>query len=261
MTTIVVNHCYVRLPWNPFLVAIMKSILLVDDDRLMCESLKAFLGRFGLAVDPVHTFEDGYKRARDCAYSLYLIDLCLGTDHGILLIKQLRALKITSPILVWTAHDPIQFEPRALDAGADAFISKDTAPECVLSRINAQLRREEWRDGWKPGSTRRIPIGRAVLDREAYTLEIDGKLIKLTKRETSILDLLSSDSKRIISPRDLLRQIWGPSSLQTENAVHSVVKRLRKKLDEQCGVRELIENHHGRGFRLRDQELQQAVSL
>jgi DNA-binding response OmpR family regulator len=58
-----------------------------------------------------------------------------------------------------------------------------------------------------------MSIGRAVLDREAHTLEIDGKVIKLTKRETSILDLLSSDSKRIISPRDLLRQAWGPSSL------------------------------------------------
>jgi DNA-binding response OmpR family regulator len=190
-----------------------------------------------------------------------LIDLCLGTDHGILLIKQLRALKITAPIVVWTAHDPVLFEPRSLDAGADCFIAKDTAPECVISRINAHLRREEWRDGWKPASNRRLSIGRAVLDREVHALEIDGQVIKLTKRETSILEMLSSDPNRIFSARDILRNIWGPSSLQTEEAVHSVVKRLRKKLDEECGVRGLIENQHGRGFKLQEQSLLQLSSL
>jgi len=228
----------------------MKSILLVDDDRFMCDSLCTLLGRFGLRVDPVYTLEDGYKRACETAYSLYLIDLCLGTDHGILLIKQLRALKITAPILVWTAHDPVQFEPRALDAGADSFISKDTAPECVISRINAQLRREEWREGWKPSSTRRVALGPAVLDRSAHTLELDDhNIIKITKRETDILDLLAGERQRVFSARDILRKIWGPASLQTEDAVHAVIKRLRKKLESEITLEGLIESLPGRGYR------------
>jgi len=233
----------------------MKSILVVDDDKFMCERLRALLERFKLQVEIVHTFEDGYKAASEKGYSLFLIDLCLGTDHGILLIKQLRAMKIIAPILVWSQHDPLQFEPRSLDAGADAFIEKRINPECLVSRINAHLRSAAWRDGWKPASQRRITLGRAILDREARVLEVESRVIKLTKKETDILDLLGANPKRIFSSREILKQVWGPNALHTEDAVHSVVKRLRSKLEGECGLRGLVESHHGRGFKIQEQPL------
>jgi DNA-binding response OmpR family regulator len=240
----------------------MKTILLVDDDRLMCDRIRTLLGRFGFQVEAVHTFEDGYKRACGTPYALFLIDLCLGTDHGILLIKQLRALKNTAPILVWTAQDPVLFESRSLDAGADGFISKDTAPDCVISRINAQLRREEWRNGWKPSSTRHIALGPAVLDRAAHTLELaENKVIKITKRETDILDLLAVDRHRVLSAREILKRVWGASSLQTDNAVHAVMKRLRKKLEGHSELQDLIEGHPGRGYRFSQREMTLSLTI
>jgi len=228
----------------------MKSILVVDDDKFMCERLRVLLERFKFQVEIVHTFEGGYKAASEKGYSLFLVDLCLGTDHGILLIKQLRAMKIIAPILAWSQHDPQQFAPCALDAGADAFIEKRLDPNCLVSWINAHLRSMEWRHGWKPSSQRRIILGRAILDRETRTLEIDGELVKLTQKETSILDLLGSDPKRVFRPREVLREIWGPSSVQTEEAVHAVVRRLRKKLEGNQALRDLVANRYGKGFQL-----------
>jgi DNA-binding response OmpR family regulator len=237
----------------------MKSILLVDDDRLTRESVQSLLRRFGYEVETVSTIDDAYQRAATTEYALILVELCLGKEHGTTLVRQLRALKIGAPIAIYTALDNEMYEAAAFDAGADDYIIKTASVPRFIARIEAHIRREGRRDGWKPTSKRRMAMGRAVLDRDAHVLELDGKIVKLTVRETRILDLLTSEPQRFISAREIFKRVWGGSSVQSEDAVHGVVKRLRKKLEHECALRGLIGSLHGKGYRLDAQLLKQSA--
>jgi DNA-binding response OmpR family regulator len=207
----------------------MKSILLADDDALFCSSFQKLLKRFGYQVETVGCIDDAYHRAENTAFSLILVELNLGKEHGIILVRQLRALGIASPIAMFTMHDSELYETASLDAGADDYILKG------------------------------MSIGRLVLDRQARVLEADDRVIKLTEKETAILDLLSRNPRRIFPIPEILEKVWGRDFRKSEDALHAVLKRLRKKLEQECGVTGLVENYHGRGFRLAEQIVSQTV--
>jgi DNA-binding response OmpR family regulator len=229
----------------------MKSLLLVDDDRLTCESVQSLLHRFGYETETAGTIDAAYQRATTTEYALILVELCLGKDHGTTLVRQLRALKIDTPIAIYTALENELYETAAFDAGADDYIIKTASVPRFIARIEAHIRREGRREDWKPASKRRVAMGRAVLDRDAHVLELDGKVVKLTVREAKILDLLVSEPHRFIGAREIFKRVWGGgSSVDSEDAVHGVLKRLRKKLEQECALHGLIEGLHGKGYRL-----------
>jgi DNA-binding response OmpR family regulator len=92
-----------------------------------------------------------------------------------------------------------------------------------------------------------------VLDRQAHVFESEGKIVKLTEKETMLMDLLSQDPKRTFPFKELMDKIWGAKDLRkSEAALHAMIKRLRQKLDKEVAARDLIENNHGRGFRLNE---------
>lgn len=229
----------------------MNSILFVDDDPLTRNGVQALLRRFGYETETVSTIDDAYHRAAATEYALILVDLCLGKDqHGTTLVRQLRALKIAAPIAVYTAFDNEMYEVAAFGAGADDVILKCSSVPRFIARVEALIRRDLRRDEWKPTAKRRLALGRAVLDKEAHVLELDGKTVRLTVKETRILDLLATEPQRIVGAREILKRIWGGNSVASEDAVHAVIKRLRKKLDSECGLHCLIECQHGKGFRI-----------
>jgi DNA-binding response OmpR family regulator len=104
-----------------------KSILLVDDEPLTCESFQALLRKFGYQVETAGCLEAAYSRAESNRFSLILVDLMLGRDHGTTLVHQLRALGIATPIVILSAHDSEYYQTDALKSGADDYIVKTTA--------------------------------------------------------------------------------------------------------------------------------------
>jgi DNA-binding response OmpR family regulator len=227
-----------------------KSILLVDDEPLTCESFQALLRKFGYQVETAGCLETGYARAESNRFSLILVDLMLGRDHGTTLVHQLRALGIATPIVILSAHDSEYYQTDALKSGADDYIVKTTSIPLLIAKLHAHLQREERHEGHRPSSLRRVPIGRCVLDREAHVLEIGDKILKLTEKETKFLDLLSNHPTRVFPVRVILEKISGRDYLMSEDALHAMVGRLRKKLEKECGIKGLIENQHGRGFKI-----------
>jgi DNA-binding response OmpR family regulator len=235
-----------------------KSILLVDDEPLTCESFQALLRKFGYQVETAGCLETGYARAESNRFSLILVDLMLGRDHGTTLVHQLRALGIATPILILSAHDSEYYQTDALKSGADDYIVKTTSIPLLIAKLHAHLQREERQEGHKPSSQRRVPIGRCVLDREAHVLEVGDKILKLTEKETKFLDLLSGNPTRVFPVRGILEKISGRDYLMSEEALHAMVGRLRKKLEKECGIKGLIENQHGKGFKIVFRVLSQA---
>jgi two-component system, OmpR family, lantibiotic biosynthesis response regulator NisR/SpaR len=128
--------------------------------------------------------------------------------------------------------------------------NQTTSIPLLVAKLHAHLQREERREGHKPSSQRRVPIGRCVLDREAHVLEIGDKILKLTEKETKFLDLLSNHPTRVFPVRVILEKISGRDYLMSEDALHAMVGRLRKKLEKEGAIKGLIENQHGRGFKI-----------
>jgi DNA-binding response OmpR family regulator len=237
----------------------MKSILYVDSDRVMCNSTQTLLKKFGFNVETMCCIQDAYLRAENSAFSLIMVELSLGKDYGTTLVRQLRAMGIITPVVVYTAQDDEIYELSAFGAGADDYIPKNTSIPRLVARIHAHIDREDRRETRRASVQRRIPIGRYVLDRLAHVIEGDDKVMKLTENETKILDLLSMDFDRIYPVPEILEKVWGRDFRKSEDRLHAAVKRLRKKLEEKCGVKGLVETHHGQGFKLNEQAVAQSV--
>jgi DNA-binding response OmpR family regulator len=235
----------------------MKSILLVDDEPVVATGLQRTLRKFGFLVDLVQTPDEAHKRLEEAQFDLILVDFDLNKKtepagagvYGIGLIKELRAAKISVPILVYTVLDGEWYEQASLDAGADDFILKTVPISTLLSRLHMHLRRHERDTGRDARSTRRLGIGRFVLDRENQVLAANEEPIGLTVRETKLLSVLGANPGRVISAQELLDEVWGKEADRSPAALFSALKRLRQKLEEHQ-VHNFIENVKGEGFKV-----------
>jgi DNA-binding response OmpR family regulator len=129
----------------------MKSILLVDDEMIICAALQKMLRRSGFNVDATHSFEAALRKIRKGHFDAVLVEFNLKserkahptTENGLQLIRRLRAAEVEAPILMFTAMEGELYEAASLDAGADDFIPKTVGVPCLVARLRAHLRRHE----------------------------------------------------------------------------------------------------------------------
>jgi len=235
----------------------MKSILLVDDEADTAAALQETLMRFGYDVNIAHTTEAALRMVEKTPFDLVLLDLNLKSErsqhadvaHGTGLVRQLRASQFGPPILTFTFLDGALYETASLDAGADDFILKSTEIPRLLSRLNMHIRRYERDLGKKRTTGRRIGFGRFVLDQKALILSTEDIAVHLTNREAKIIEKLAANPAQIISMKEILDYVWVRDLNKPKTALEDTIKRLRAKL-ERHGIRALIENVKGHGFRL-----------
>jgi DNA-binding response OmpR family regulator len=129
----------------------MNSILLVDDEPVICAEFARTLEGLGFEVEVAPTVESGLSRAETAQFDAILVEFNLRserhahprTGNGLQVVRQLRALEITTPILMFTAMKGELYETASLDAGADDFILKTTSIPCLVSRLRSHIRRRE----------------------------------------------------------------------------------------------------------------------
>jgi DNA-binding response OmpR family regulator len=129
----------------------MKSILLVDDEALICAEFKRTLEGFGFQVSTAHTLETALRSIRKAAFDAILLEFNLRserrahptTGNGVKLVRQLRAMHVAVPILMYTAMTGEPHESASLEAGADEFITKTAGIPSLVSRVHAHIRRRE----------------------------------------------------------------------------------------------------------------------
>jgi DNA-binding response OmpR family regulator len=172
-----------------------------------------------------------------------------GCWSGTGLIRELRASRITTPILVHTVLEGELYETASLDAGADDYIVKKAPVSMLLSRLHAHLRRRERDLGLAAKAERRVAIGRFTLDRKARILVADEKPIKLAQREMQLLEKLASSPSRVFSSDEILDAVWGDHIRRSLPALSALLRRLRQKMAKN-DLPDLVENVRGRGFRL-----------
>jgi two-component system, OmpR family, response regulator QseB len=215
-------------------------LLLVEDDTMIGEALRAGLKREGFVVDWVHAAEAALSVLRTEPYELVLLDLGLPGKDGLTLLNELRARKLTLPVLIITARDAISDRVQGLDAGADDYLVKPFDLDELAARIRALLRRRSGR------SAPRIEHLDVVLDPAAHRVTLAGAEVALSPREFALLQLLLERPGVILSRAQIEERLYGFGEEVESNAVEVHIHGLRRKLGAQ-----FILTVRGVGYRVR----------
>jgi two-component system, OmpR family, response regulator QseB len=215
-------------------------LLLVEDDSMIGEAIRAGLRREGFAVDWV-TSATAAREALDTEpHELLLLDLGLPGPDGLTLLKGLRNRGLDIPVLIITARDAIADRVAGLDAGADDYLVKPFDLEELAARIRALLRRKAGRAGPK------LEHLGVTLDPASHRVTRDGEDVTLSPREFALLELLLERPGTILSRGQIEERLYGWGEEVESNAVEVHIHGLRRKLGAQ-----FILTVRGVGYRVR----------
>ncbi|MBE9110929.1 response regulator transcription factor, partial [Nodosilinea sp. LEGE 07298] len=218
-------------------------ILLVDDDELLTQQLADFLVSQHYAVDVVLDGEAGWDYAQAADYDLIVLDINLPKLDGIRLCQKLRQARYGNPILLLTAQGDSSDKVVGLDAGADDYLVKPCTLNELSARIRALLRRP---------STLKNPVlrsGDLCIDPSTCEVTYQGKLLSLSPKEYSLLELFLRRPQQVFSSTSILEHLWSFDDTPAEETVRTHIKRLRHKL-KAVGAGTVIDTVYGMGYRL-----------
>ncbi len=227
------------------LLTTLMKILIIDDDEVLCQTLRHGLSDRQYIVDTASDGEIGWEFARTIPYDLIILDVMLPKIDGVRLCQWLRAQDHPSLIMILTSQGDSADQVVGFESGADDYVVKPIAVEALEARIQALLRRRQ--------STRVTSVlewGQLRLDWSSYEVTYQDQPLILTTKEFALLELFVRHPQRVFSQNAILHQLWSlDNELPDENTVRAHVKRLRHKLKE-IGVTDLIETVYGLGYRL-----------
>ncbi len=201
-------------------------LLLVEDDRMIGESLRGALRGSGYAVDWVRDGRAAEATLASERFDLVLLDLGLPQRDGMEVLASLRARGDATPVIVLTARDALASRVQGLDAGADDYLVKPFELDELLARMRAVIRRHSGRA--EPA----IEVGSVTLDPSAREVRRDGVALSLSAREYAVLEALMLRPGAILSRAQLEDRLYGWGEELESNAISVYVHQLRRKLGE-----------------------------
>ena len=201
-------------------------ILIVDDERDLCEILQFNLESEGFKIDIAHSGEEALQKQLNL-YNLILLDVMMQGISGFKTANIIRKeLSLSVPIIFLTAKGEENDILTGFNVGADDYISKPFSIKEVVARIKAILKRES-----KTNQEEKVVVYLDLkMDLKKKSVEIEGANINLTRKEYEILALLLKNPAQYISREDILKRIWNDDVIVTERNVDVNIARLRKKI-------------------------------
>jgi two-component system OmpR family response regulator/two-component system response regulator QseB len=212
-------------------------ILLVEDDRLLGDGLKAGLTQAGYAVDWLRDGEAAVAALSAESFAAVVLDLGLPKRDGLSVLQWLRGRHDVTPVLILTARDQLEDKVRGLDLGADDYVLKPFDLDEIAARLRALGRRAHGRP--EPVLT----LGEIELNPAARSVTRAGEAVELTRREFDLLHLLLQNAERVLTRRSLEEQLYTWNDAVDSNALEVHIHHLRKKLGN-----EMIRTVRGVGY-------------
>ena len=229
-----------------------ERILIVDDEETLCEVLKLNLENEGYDVDIAFSAEQalGYNIKE---YSLILLDIMMGEISGIKMAKMLKADVVTAniPIIFCTARDTEDDMVMGLNLGADDYIMKPYTIRNVIARVKSVLRRTSGQKSPTPANGEKnniLKVEDLHLDLEFKRCTVDGKEVKLTRKEFELLAYLISHRGKICSREQILSRVWSNEVVVLDRTIDVNITRLRSKIGA-YGSYIVTRSGFGYGFR------------
>jgi two-component system KDP operon response regulator KdpE len=216
-------------------------ILVIDDEPQITRVLRAALSAQGYDVRTANDPEEGLRTFKDWPPDLVITDLMMPVTSGIDVCRAVREQGAV-PVLVLSVREHERSKVEALDAGADDYVTKPFSIQELLARVRAHLRRAPER------TTSPFEAGDFVIDQDAHTVTLQGKLIHLTPKEFELLLHLARNAGKVVTHRALLTTVWGAQSAHQPEYLRVFVGQLRKKLESETG-RQYIQTEPWVGYR------------
>ena len=218
------------------------KILIIEDEKLLADSLQAMLESKGFEVEAVYDGETGEEYAESGVYDLLILDVMMPKMDGYQVARQVRARRCGTPILMLTAKSSLEDRIEGLNAGADYYLTQPFDTRELMACIGALLRRQGT-------EVNELSFGNTALDLASCTLLCGEKQIRLSAREFDVMRYLLQMKGQNASKEAILAKVWGFDSNAVENHVEVYVGFLRKKL-KSIGSNVRIESARRLGYHL-----------
>jgi two-component system cell cycle response regulator CtrA len=218
------------------------KILLIEDEYVTSRGIELVLRNEDIYVDIATEGEEGIDLARHFDYDAIILDLNLPDMSGFDVLRGLRRAHVDTPVMILSGSATIDCKVKALNHGADDYMTKPFSNEELVGRLRALVRRS------KGYSDSRISFGQMTLDLVAKTVEADGRRIKLSGKEYQILELLSLRRGEAVSKETLINHIYSDGEGPDSPTIGLFMCRLRKKLAAASGGQHYIETVREQGY-------------
>ena len=223
------------------------KLLIVEDEKRLCQTVAKHLKAEGYAVDFCHDGKDAFDYMAGTEYDAVILDIMLPGLDGISVLKTMRSQKLKTPVLLLTAKNTIEDKVKGLDSGADDYLTKPFSLEELSARIRVMIRRS--------GIERvdsQISAGPLTLDTDRKVALREGKEIPLTAKEYAILEYLMHNKGIVLSRDKMMNHIWNYDYEGSSNIIDVYIRTLRNKIDADFEVK-LIQTVRGLGYVIKDE--------
>jgi two-component system, OmpR family, KDP operon response regulator KdpE len=221
-------------------------VLVVDDEPQIVRGLKIILRSAGYAVEAAESKADALAMLASRPPDALVLDLVLPDGQGVDVCEQVRRWS-RLPILVLSAIGDEREKVRALDAGADDYVTKPFGTDELLARLRAVMRRSS-----EAGGSPRLEIGELAIDLADRRVTRNGTDVHLTPIEFDLVRILAQHQGRLVTQRHLLREVWGPEYGRETHYLRVHVAHIRAKLEADASRPQYLITEPGVGYRLRD---------
>ena len=227
-----------------------RRILVVDDEPQITRVLRTSLSSQGYDIRVANDGETALEILKDWTPDLVITDISMPNMDGLELCRHLRT-KSQVPIVVLSVKGEERTKVRALDAGADDYITKPFGMNELLARVRANLRRVHPAETPAGGS---VDAGDFHIDLDAHTVKVRGREVRLTPKEFDLLTYLARHHGKVVTHRALLSAVWGPNSTEQPEYLRVFVGQLRKKIEPDASSPRYIQTEPWVGYRFEPED-------
>lgn len=225
------------------------GVLIVDDDPKIRRLVATHLGRMGFEVFLAANGEEAIYQASLNQPQVVVLDLAMPGIDGFETLDRLREW-YTDPVIILSATDQEREKVRALDLGADDYLTKPFGTDELAARVRAAIRRADRLASSGEHTEPIVDTGSFKIDLAARLVYRNGDEVRLTRTEYDLLRELAVHAGKVLTHRELLKSVWGPEYGEETEYLRTFVKQLRRKLEEDPSRPEHILTEPGVGYRL-----------
>lgn len=231
-------------------VAVRGKVLIIEDDRAICSFIRRVLEANGYEAVIVHTGREAISLLASHCPDVVLLDLGLPDMDGLEVLENLRRWSLM-PVVVVSARTDEREKVRALDAGADDYITKPFGTSELLARIRTAIRHTRMTSGNAAiAKENRFTAKGLVIDYDKYRVYIDGRDANLTQNEFKLVALLGRYAGRVLTYDYLIREIWGPNKAYDNQILRVNMANIRRKIERNPAEPQYIFTEVGVGYRM-----------
>ena len=223
-------------------------LLVIEDERALCETIVRSLRRLAYSVDYCYDGEKALELLGVECYDLVLLDLNLPKKDGMTVLRTLRQTDRETRVLILSARSEVEDKVQGLDAGANDYLAKPFSHGELLMKVDSLIRRYRVYKGKVTGKQLKSDV---VLDEENRRILRGGEALELTETEFSILHCLAENRGRVVPVRTIYETVWHETYMPASNNTVMVhIVNLRKKLEEDPANPRLIRTVWGKGYQI-----------